>query len=147
MVHHFVFDTVGFINYHHDFFNEKSSLSANVIDDIEKCFSPDFINYKLIIPSIVFVEIFDKQLGNDEKAAKFKYEILSKYLYCDDVEIKALDKEVLEIYYGINDNVIQLETHDKIILSSTIQMKGKLISNDGKIKTYVDATNVVELVF
>jgi hypothetical protein len=147
MVHHFVFDTVGFINYHNDFFNEKSSLSARVINDIQKCMSPDFINYKLIIPSIVFVEIFDKQLDSDEKAAKFKYEILSQYLNCEDVEIKALDQEVLEIYYSINDNIIQLETHDKIILSSSIQMQGKLITNDSKIKTYVEATNAVELVF
>jgi len=147
MTHLFVFDTVGFINYHYDFFGEKSRLSSQIIKDIEKCLSPDFIDYKLIIPSIVFVEIFDKQLNSDEKAFMFKYEILSRYLNSDDVEIKGLDKEVLQIYHNIHNNVIQLETHDKIILSSAIQMQGKLITNDGKIKTYIDATNAVELVF
>lgn len=147
MIHHFVFDTVGFINFHHDFFNEKLHLSQRLIEDVNKCLSPDYIDYKLIIPSIVFVEIFDKQLRTDEKASQFKYEILSKYLSCDDVEIKGIDKEVLEIYYSINNNVIQLETHDKIVLSSAIQMQGKLITNDGKITTYVEATQAVEIVF
>jgi hypothetical protein len=147
MIHHFVFDTVAFINYHCDFFNEKSILSARVIEDVKKCLSPDFVDHKLIIPSIVFVEIFDKQLRSDEKAAKFKYEILSQYLNCDDVEIKNLDREILEIYYNLNNNIIQLETHDKIVLSSAIQMEAKLITNDRKIKTYIEETKQIELVF
>ena len=147
MTHHFVFDTVGFINYHFDFFQQSSSLSQKTIKDIEKCFSSDFIDYKLIVPSIVFIEIFDKQLNSDERAAQFKYEILSKYLNCEDVEIKGIDKEVLEIYQNINNKIVLLETHDKIILSSAIQMQGKLITNDGKIKTYINATNEIDLVF
>ncbi|MDB5132390.1 MAG: hypothetical protein JWR02_2139 [Mucilaginibacter sp.] len=147
MTHHFVFDTVGFINFHFEFFNEKSKLSKRVIADIEKCLSSDYINYKLIIPSIVIVEIFEKQLNSEEKASRFKYEIMSQYFDSEDVEIKGLEKEVLEIYKNINDEIIQLETHDKIILASAIQMEGKLITNDTKIATYVNATEVVELVF
>ena len=122
-------------------------LSKKVISDIEKCLSPDYVDYKLIIPSIVLVEVFEKQLRSDEKAFNFKYNILSRYLDCDDVEIKGLEKEVIEIYNSIDNDIIKLETHDKIILSSAIQMNGKLITNDGKITTYVDATHSVELVF
>ncbi|MCZ4221938.1 PIN domain-containing protein [Pedobacter rhodius] len=147
MTHLFVFDTVSFINYHFDFFDEKLKLSKNVVDDIKRCLSPDFLDYKLIIPSIVFVEIFDKQLKTDEKASKFKSEILSVFLDSDDVEIKGLDAEILEIFYNIDNDIIKLETHDKLILSSAIQMKAKLITNDEKIKTYIDTTGEVEIVF
>jgi len=147
MIHHFVFDTVGFINYHYEFFNETNRLSQRVTTDIKKCLSPDYIDYKLIIPSIVFIEVFDTQLTNDEIAVRFKSEIFSMYLDCDDVEIKGLEKEVIEIYNSIDDNIIKLETHDKIILSSAIQMNGKLITNDGKITTYNNAVQVIELVF
>lgn len=147
MIQHFVFDTVSFINYHCDFFNEKSRLSSGTIENLRRCFSADFVNYKLIVPSIIFVEIFDKQLKTDERAARFKSEILSKYLDCEDVEIKNIDKEVLHLYANIDNNIIKLETHDKIILSSAIQMNGKLITNDAKIKEYVEKTNVVELTF
>jgi predicted nucleic acid-binding protein len=147
MIHYYVFDTVGFINYHCDFFNEPSRLSRKVISDVEKCLSSDFFEYKLIIPSIVFVEIFEKKLRNDELAAKFKSEILTMYLDADDVEIKGLEKEVIEVYNNIDNNIIKLETHDKIIIASAIQMKGKLISNDGKLTTYANATQSVELVF
>jgi hypothetical protein len=147
MTHLFVFDTVSFINYHCDFFNEKPRLSKSVVDDINKCLSADFLEYKLIIPSIVFVEIFDKQLKTDEKASRFKSEILSVFLGSDDVEIKGLDAEILEIFCNIDNDIIKLETHDKLILSSAIQMKAKLITNDEKIRTYVESTGGVEIVF
>lgn len=147
MTHLFVFDTVSFINYHFDFFNEKLKLSKNVVDDIKKCLSPDYLDYKLIIPSIVFVEVFDKQLKTDEIASRFHSEILSVFRDSDDVEIKGLDAEILEIFYNIDNDIIKLETHDKLILSSAIQMKAKLITNDEKIKAYIDSTGEVEIVF
>lgn len=147
MIHHFVFDTVGFINFHAEFFESENRLSKKIIAEIEKCLSPDFIDYKLIIPSIVFIEVFDTQLLTDNKARRFRQDILTLYLDCEDVEIKGLEKEVMEIYNSIDDNIIKLETHDKIILSSAIQMKGKLITNDGKLKTFVNATKSIEIVF
>jgi len=149
MTHLYVFDSVSFINYYNTFFNEQDRLSKRIRQEIDHCLSPDYITHKIILPSIVLVELFQKQLNtkDDEIASQFKYEILSPLLDNEDVEIKGIELDVLKIYSQIDNNIIKLENHDKIILSSAIHVDGVLITNDAKIQTYVEATNVVQLAF
>jgi hypothetical protein len=149
MIRRYVFDTVSFINYYSDFFQEEDRLSPRIRREIDRCLSEDYVNHKIIIPSVVFVEIFQKQLNTSDReiAPRFKYEVFIPLADNDDVEIKGIEKEVLKVYSRIDNSVVKLETHDKIILASAAQVDGILISNDSKIKEYVESTNLVELVF
>ncbi|WP_345952999.1 PIN domain-containing protein [Mucilaginibacter sp. PAMB04168] len=139
----FVIDTVGFINYFNAFFGEKRILSARASNIIDKCLSPDFPNYKLIIPSIVLIEVFEKQLRTDERSEEFKYTILKPLIDNSDVEIKGIEEEVVEVFSRINDYGIKIENHDKIILSSALQMEVPLITKDGKIQSYLNKTKEI----
>jgi len=143
----FVIDTVSFINYFNDFFEEKRMLSKKASEIIDRCLNPDFENYKLIVPSIVLVEIFEKQLRTDEKAEQFKFTILKPLLDNLDVEIKGFEREVLQVFCGIDDSIVKLENHDKIILSSALQMQAPIITKDGEIQKYLNKSQEIEHFF
>lgn len=127
----FVLDTVGFINYFNEFFNEANRLSPKSREILNSCF--DNLNYnKLIIPSVVFIEIYTKFLKTEEQLLKFYYTIFIILKDNQDVEIKPLEREVISIYNRI-DRMNILEFHDKIIYASAVQLECPLISNDSKI--------------
>src|SRR5579871_570783 len=105
----FVLDTVGFINYFKDFFNEDERLSIDARELINNCFDFESPNHKLSIPSVVFIEIFEKFLKGQEKVSQFRYEIFSKIENNPDIEIKSIDKEVLEHFCSIDDDILKLE--------------------------------------
>ena len=143
----YVIDTVTFINYFNLFFIEERILSKRASDIIDKCLSSDYPNFKIIIPSIVLIEVFEKQLKTDERSEEFRFTILKPLLDNLDVEIKGLEKEVLEIFIDIDDSIIRLENHDKLILSSAIQMDAPIITKDGKIQSYLNKSKVIEHFF
>lgn len=143
----FVIDTVAFINYFNEFFEERRILSSRVSKIIDRCLSSDFPNFKLIIPSIVLIEIFEKQLKSDEKSEEFKYTILKPLLDNPDVEIKEIENEVIETFTKVDDRELRIENHDKIILSSAIQMNAPIITKDNKIITFLDRTRIIEHMF
>jgi hypothetical protein len=139
----YVIDTVAFINYYHIFFGEKSFLSERTIKIIDNCISSVKPDYKLIIPSIVLLEIFDKQLPTDEKAEEFKYNILKPLIDNNDIEIKGIEPEVLFVLAHINDPNFKLENHDLIVLSSAVQMTVPIITNDRKIISFLNKTKLI----
>lgn len=128
----YVLDTVGFINFFNVFFGEKDILSKSTRKTIERCFSLSYNNYKLIIPSVVFIEIHKKFLKTEEDCLKFYYEIYSLVQDSEDIEVKPIEKEVLEIFSNISQEH-SLELHDRIVFSSAIQLEAPLITNDSKI--------------
>src|ERR1700744_5379955 len=105
----YVIDTVAFINYFNEFFEEDDMLSKKTRETISFCFNVENSSYKLSIPSVVFLEIFEKFLRGAEIVKKFRYEILSKIEDNEYIEIKPIDKEVLENFICIDDNIIKLE--------------------------------------
>jgi hypothetical protein len=140
----FVIDTVAFINYYNVFFEEKRFLSDKVVKILDSCLSRDKPNYKLIIPSIVLLEVFDKQLKSDEKSEEFKYTILKPLMDNDDVEIKSIEPEVVVVLAKINDPDFKLENHDLIVLSSAVQMDAPIITNDRKIISFLNQTRFIK---
>ena len=145
----FILDTVAFINYFNFFFNneeEKLTPSARAIIDL--CFDKNRPEYKLSIPNVVFIEVFEKFLKGVETVKKFKYEIMIGIENNEDVEIKPIDKGVLENFILINDNIIKLEYHDKLITASALQLNRPLITCDSKIREYIQKSkNPIELIF
>jgi PIN domain nuclease of toxin-antitoxin system len=133
----FVLDTVGFINYFRFFFKEEDRLSAKSRQIIEFCFDYQRPEFKLSIPSVVFIEVFEKFLKGKENVLRFRYDILSKIENNPDIEIKSIDKEVLTTFSTIDDAIIKLEYHDKLITASALQLQVPIITCDSKISEYI----------
>jgi predicted nucleic acid-binding protein len=138
----FVIDSVSFINYYNDLFNEREKISKEARRIITKGFD---INspIKLIIPSTVLLELHTKFSKDEEAVRKIYYEIFFKIKESPDIEIKPLEKEVLEEFVKIDDNIVCLEHNDKLILSAAIQLNCSLITIDSKIIYYVKKTKAI----
>ena len=97
----------------------------------------------LSIPSIVFIEIFDKWVIDDEFRAMFISEVLEVISQCPNIEIKPIDEEVLQMFISLNDPIVNLENHDKIILASAMALQWPLITSDSKLVRYVKKYKVI----
>jgi PIN domain nuclease of toxin-antitoxin system len=142
MAGRYVIDTVSLINYYNEFFEESDALSKDVRQIIDRCINEADPYFKLIVPSIVFVEIFKKFLKEEERSKRFFYNIYIPLKENDDVEIKGIEREVLNIMTQISiDHALEL--HDKIIYASAIQLECPLISIDQKIVKANRSENLV----
>ena len=103
-----VIDTAGLISYFHLFFEQPSKITAHGLRFIQRAFQNDIL---LSIPSVVFIEIFDKWICDEEFKAKFYSEVFTPILQSPNIEIKPIDDEVLEQFLLCNDDTINLENH------------------------------------
>lgn len=72
---------------------------------------------------------------------QFYYDIYLPITENENIEIKGIEKEVLEVFQNLND--FDMEHHDKLIYSSAIQLNSSLISNDPVIISYNAKRNFV----
>jgi hypothetical protein len=143
----FVIDTTALISFFPILFDVPSRISPKGLSLIKKSFQAES-NCLMTIPSIVFVEIFDKwfrgkNIVNQEFRAKFISEVFNPIKISPNIEIRELDIEVLEKFLYLNDPIINLENRDKIVLASAIVLESPLITSDRKIRTYVKKHNSI----
>jgi len=138
----YVVDTTSLISYFNNIFGGPAKISRDALKIIETAFKRDS-DIKLSIPSIVFVEIFDKWFGNEEIAAAVRSEIMSIIAERANIEIKPVEKEVLENFIKINDGFIKFDNHDKIILASSMMLQWPLITSDSRIIRYNNKYKVI----
>lgn len=137
-----VLDTNALISYFDSVFKVKPQISDEALKMIRHAFQTDS-DVLLSIPSIVFVEIFDKWICDDEFRAMFVAEVLEQILQAPNIEIKPIDQEVLEQFVCLNDSTINLENHDRLVLASAMMLQWPLITSDGTILQYVERHKVV----
>lgn len=142
----FVIDTSSFIDYFDNIFGVPSVLSKRVKRIIGEALSIYPGNVKLSIPSIVLIEIYEKWLRNEEFASKFYYEVYHMISISPNIEIKPIEREVLENLLIIKDKLDRHDMHDKIILSSAMMLKCPLITRDPDIIQYVNANKVIPFI-
>lgn len=142
MVNVFVADTTSIISYFSDVFDVGRSISEEAIGFIKRAFHDDPL-VRLAIPSIVFVEVFDKWFKSEEFYAKFMSLVFYPINAAPHIEIKPIDREVLENFIKIDDAVVNLENHDKIILACAMMLNCPLITCDSKIIKYVKKHKVI----
>ena len=137
----YVIDSVAFINYFNQFFEENNQLSNETRKILDKCFNKRNTYYFLVIPSIVFIEIFRKFLKSEELVRKFYYDIYLSILDNETIEIKPIEKEVLQIFQKLYD--FKLEHHDRLVFATSIQLYSILITRDPDIIKYNKKRNLV----
>jgi len=137
-----VIDTTALISYFSTVFKQQPQISEDAIKLIQHAFRSNS-DILLSIPSIVFVEIFDKWVLDDEFRAMFVSEILELISQCPNIEIKSIDEEVLQMFISLSDSIVNLENHDKIILASAMTLQWPLITSDSKIVKYVKKYKVI----
>lgn len=134
-------DTNSIISYFSNIFNEKCCISDRAISLIERAFNKEG-NIRISIPSICFVEIYNKFCTSEEILANIKYEIFSRIRMCDYFEIRECSDELFEHFIELDDKIENLENHDKLVLSTAIELDASLITSDMKIASYVDKSNL-----
>jgi predicted nucleic acid-binding protein len=139
----YVTDTNSVIFYFSHVFEQPSKLSAKARQLFEHALNNSPSEIKLSIPSVVFVEIFDKWLINEEFAAKFHYEVFSAIVQSPNIEIKPIEREVLENLLKIGGSLSEHDIHDKLILASAMMLNCPLITTDSKIIESVNKYHVI----
>ncbi len=137
-----VIDTTALISYFDIVFHRQPQISQDAIKFMQHAFRSDK-DVLLSIPSIVFIEIFDKWVIDDEFRAMFISEVLEVISQCPNIEIKPIDEEVLQMFISLNDPIVNLENHDKIILASAMALQWPLITSDSKLVRYVKKYKVI----
>jgi len=150
----FVIDTVALISYfahiftHHPIFDVKSKISPKGLSYIDTAFKDYNSRYLIIIPSVVFIEIFDKwfrgnNIADEEFRAMFIAEVFNPIKLAPNIEIRELDFEVLESFLDLKDENARLENRDKIVLATAVVLKSPLITSDTKLKEFQDKYKVI----
>ncbi len=142
MVQLFVIDTTSLISYFDYIFGKPSQISDKALTLIRTSFDRES-SVRLSIPSIVFVEIFEKWFKSEEFLAKFRAEVFEVISQAPNIEIKPIEQEVLENFIKIQDEDVNLENHDKLILASAMMLECPLITSDPKIIKYVKKHGVI----
>lgn len=139
----FVCDTNALISFFNELFETESVISWHGREIIQKAFEKHSSEVRISIPSIVFIEIYEKWALNEEFLAKFYYEALIPILDSPFFEIKPIEKEVLENIVKIHEHSCNLELNDMIILSSAMMLNCPLITSDSPISDFVKVHKVI----
>jgi hypothetical protein len=139
----FVTDTNSIISYFNDVFEEVPILSKKATNVIHQAFKDSDSDIRLSIPSVVFIEIFEGWFQTEEFARRFHYEVALTIEQASNVEIRGLDREVLEKLLEIGGSLASHDINDKLILASAIALQCPLISTDTSIIKYVAETGAI----
>lgn len=139
----YVLDTTSLISHFDRVFLRPSAISAEARTLIDVALSAEPQRVQLSIPSVVFVEVFEKWLNDEEFAAKFYYEVMIPILNSPNIEIKPIEREVLENLLLIGAELADHDVHDKVILASAMMLKRPLITSDRKVIQFVKKYKVL----
>ncbi|MEI7636578.1 MAG: PIN domain-containing protein [Syntrophus sp. (in: bacteria)] len=143
MIERYVTDTNSIISYFSDVFDRPNILSFKAKSLIEQALSNPWGSVRLSIPSIVFVEIYEKWFLNEEFVRKFFYEVYTAIDNSANVEIKPIDKEVIENLQQIGGNLLHHDIHDKLIVASAMMLNCPIITTDSAIMEYVKGNQAI----
>jgi hypothetical protein len=139
----YVIDTNGIISFFSEVFKNQpkfdgapqiSKKTRNVIR--EAVYSPEG-RVLLSVPAIIFIEIYEKWLRSEEFLRQFFYEIFVPLKQAPNVEIRAMDKEILENLITVDGCLKGHDLHDKIIVASAITLECPIITVDPIIIEFV----------
>lgn len=142
MPRHYVLDANALIAYFGDVIRsspkcrDTHDISLDAKRTIEQALVSETTDVRLTVPSVAFVEVYKNCLTNEELVRGFYYEVFVRLAQSPNVEIRALDREVLENLVAIGDNLLRHELHDKLIVATARVLKATLITTDSAIQRY-----------
>jgi hypothetical protein len=145
MTGQYVIDTCCLIDYHHDIFRQPRRLSIRSRRLLHEAFTGSS-GVLLSIPSVCFVEIFEKWFQDDELGHRFYSEVFQPIVDNEHVEIRSIDREVMDNLSRLDGNMIGHDLHDKIVLACAMTLDSPLMTIDEDLIAYVQATNVIPAV-
>ena len=119
-------------------FGAQPKISQRTENIIKKAISPYEGSVLLSVPSIIFIEIYEKWLYSEEFCRKFFYEVFSLLKQSPNVEIRAIDQEVLENLLTVGGCLENHDLHDKIVVASAITLECPVITFDPTIIEFVE---------
>ena len=139
----YVIDTNGLISFFAGVFedtpglDESPSISQKARNAIQEAVYSLESGVLLSVPSIVFIEIYEKWLRSGEFFRKFFYEVFTPLKQSPNVEIRAIDQEVLENLLAVDGCLAEHDLHDKIAVASAMTLECAIITFDEKIIEFV----------
>jgi PIN domain nuclease of toxin-antitoxin system len=139
----YVIDTNGLISFFSRVFEDAPGfdgappISQRTRSAIELAVSPYEGGVLLSVPSTVFIEIYEKWLRSEEFLRKFFYEVFTPLKQSPNVEIRAIDQEVLENLLTVDGCLAEHDLHDKIVVASAMTLECSIITFDQKIIEFV----------
>lgn len=140
----FVADTHTVIWYFSRFFGQRNLNSEGVNQVFHQVLNNSLTNFRLVIPSVVFLEIFDKFCRTENDAARIYYECFVPLEACPNVEIRELDKEVIEMLINLGDVLASHEVNDKIVVATSAVLECVLLTRDPVIQEFSKNTALIE---
>ena len=140
----YVIDTNGLISFYSGVFSDAPgfdrapSISRKTRYTIQEAVSSSESGVLLSIPSIIFIEIYEKWLRSEEFFRKFFYEVFIPLKQSPNVEIRAIDQEVLENLLAVDGCLTGHDLHDKIVVASAITLECSIITFDREIIKFVE---------
>ena len=117
-------------------------LSPRVVNLISEAIYSSFTKIRLSIPTVVFVEIYEKWLRSEEFCRKFFYDVFVPLQKSENIEIRPTDREVLERLLEIRGELEEHDLHDRLVLASAMALGAPLITTDERVTAYVNEKGV-----
>jgi PIN domain nuclease of toxin-antitoxin system len=139
----YVIDTNGLISFFAGVFedtlgfDDSTLISRKARNAIQEAVYSSEGAVLLSVPSIVFIEIYEKWLRSGEFSSKFFYEVFTPLKQSPNVEIRAIDQEVLENLLAVDGCLAEHDLHDKIVVASAMTLECPIITVDHKIIEFV----------
>lgn len=136
----YVCDTNSIIFFFSEVFQQQNKLSDRACRIIREGIWAANSDVRLCIPSVVFVEIFEKWLTTEEFLRRFFFEVFVPLKQSENVEIRGIDRETLECLATIDGLLANHEMHDKLVYSAAIALECDIITTDPVIIRHVQQT-------
>lgn len=148
----YVIDTCALISFFDDVFASADGyegspkLSRRTTNLIREAIHSVATEVRLSIPTVVFLEIYEKWLRSEEFCRHFFFEVFTPLRSSENIEIHPTDREVLENLLRIQGALRDHDLHDRLILASAMALSAPLITFDMKVIDYVNKEHVVPCV-
>ncbi len=145
----YVIDTNAVISFFDNVFRHSSkysspeTLSSGVMAIIGEALFSGETHIRLSIPTVVFIEIYEKWLISEEFCRRFFYEVFKPITQSQNIEIRPIDRETLEKLLQIGGTLEDHDLHDRLILASAMALEAPLITTDREVIKYIGDNHVV----
>lgn len=117
------------------------SISSSSIDLLLEPVHSSYTNLRLIVPSMVFVEIMEKWATTEESRSRLMYEVYFPLFNADHVSIQPVSEETLDSLSYINVHLQDHDLNDRLILAAALEFEADIITSDVVIGDFLRSTS------